>query len=527
MPSVRDMLLGRPRGTSNAIVAVEHGNGGVGSKDASVAVGLGSGGIGSEAIVAAGLGSGGGGGSDASDAVGLGSGGFGSGASVAAGNGSEGLGKDLEALVVAALAEDGLGSGDLGGSASSVAEGLGSGDLGLGAIVAIHNKTGSTTIPPPGTSSFPGFVFCTKCRQEVPVHRAQLSGKSAGSWKCNACNCRMTQLNRAFGCWPPPEFGELSPKDQATFYKGANMLVDSKKVVNLAKCLLERIFSQRFVESSGGSYLPLSVYARDGYDVDRIAKECKDTMVHPVLGLVYRVAIFSKKSENESETRSVQSLLAQGKRKSQMAKEMKQQRQQEQHQEPTKTKKTSKTSSSSSSSNNSSETTSNSSSSSSDSSTDDDKKNKKAKQLKAKEKRARKAAAKAKKLAAKKAAKKAKKQRKAKEAAKKSELDERKRKKQLEADATKVKMKVGPLIAGFTRALSDELAKQVPTSSTKAAQKLLKELNSYDTEAKEILAGTRQKLSISADAIDLQWKLAKKELQLLEGFLAALRKHFA
>jgi len=129
-------------------------------------------------------------------------------------------------------------------------------------------------------------------------------------------------------------------------------------------------------------------------------------------------------------------------------------------------------------------------------------------------------------MAAKKAAKKAKKVRKAKETAKKNELDDKKRKQKLEADATKLKAKVGPLIAGFTRALGDELAKQVPTASTKAAQKFLKELNSYDTEAKEVLAGTRQNLGISADAIDLQLKLAKKELQLLDGFLSALRKRF-
>ena len=69
--------------------------------------------------------------------------------------------------------------------------------------------------------------------------------------------------------------------------------------MNLATAVLERIFTQRFIESSGGSYLPLSVYAREGYDAKQIQKECKDTMIHPVLGLCYRVAIFSKRTEQE------------------------------------------------------------------------------------------------------------------------------------------------------------------------------------------------------------------------------------
>jgi len=199
MPSVRDMLLGLPSGGAKQNAKQRSL-----ASCAIVPVGLGSGGLGSDAIVAVGHGSGGLGSSDAS---------------VAAGPGSGGLGSDMKALVAAALAEVGLASGDLGGSEASVAEGLGSGslggseasvaeaigsgdndseatvaeglgsgDLGSVAIVATRNTSGSITIPPPRASCSPGFVFCTKCRQEVPVHRAQLSGKSAGCWKCNACN---------------------------------------------------------------------------------------------------------------------------------------------------------------------------------------------------------------------------------------------------------------------------------------------------------------------------------------------------
>ena len=301
---------------------------------------------------------------------------LGSSAAAAQGLGSSPLGSSAAAAEVpgnSPAAADVPGSSgvaaEVPGSSAAAAEGLGSS--------AAAPVTGSLTIPT-NPSGRPGFVFCGKCRQEVPAFRAQLTGKSSGSWKCNGCNCRITQLNRAFGSWPPPEFCTLSSEAQASFYRSAHSLVDSKKVTNLAKATLEKIFTQRFIESSGGSYLPLSVYQQQGYDSGKIEKDCHDYLEHPVLGRVYRVAILSKLTENANETRNVQTLLAEGKRKLEKMKEAKKQLQEEKEKQQKKDDSSSSSSSSSISS-----------SSSESSSDDDDGKDKKKKQRRRRRKRRR------------------------------------------------------------------------------------------------------------------------------------------
>ena len=394
------------------------------------------------------------------------------------------------------------------------------------ASASTSGDAGSKWIPPPPLTATLGAVFCTKCRQEVQVFRAQLHAKSAGTWKCNACNVRIVQLHRAFGSWPPPEFRDLNEDDQAVFYKNAHSLLSCDKVVNLATAVLERIFTQRFIESSGGSYLPLSVYAREGYDAKQIQKECKDTMIHPVLGLCYRVAIFSKRTEQEHTDRSVQTLLAEGKQKIVMAKDKKKREKgqqehtdEEQPRKQSKKHKNAKKPRSTSSSSNSSTSASTSSSSSSDSSQGS---GQKAKKLRDKDKKAkRKAAEKAKK----KASKQAEKDKKAKEAAKKRELEEKKRKSRVDGEASKLKAKLAPLLVLFARVLDDDFAKHLPSSNLKAAESFVAMLGEYEAEVKGILVGKKKDFGTPVAVIDEQIKLAKKELQLLDALVGALRKH--
>ena len=392
----------------------------------------------------------------------------------------------------------------------------GSSDLGREVWAAIGKTSGSATLPPSATSVGDGYVFCTKCRQEVPPHRAQLIGKSSGSWKCNSCNCRIVQLNRAFGSWPPPEFDDIGPEEKAEFYRRANQLVDGKKVVNLAKRCLEKVFIRRFIEGSGGSYLPLSVYKQQGYDIAKIEAECKDTMKHPIFGLVYRVAIWSKRSENESESRNVQTMLAEGQLKAKVKREKRKLGMESANKggDPRPSKKSSSSSSSSASS------------SSSDAS-EGHKRKAKAKKAKEKERKAKKAAQKAKKRQAKKEKKKAKNEKAAQEERKKKEKEEKLKQRVATKEANKLKTKLGPMVASLSRALADELAKQLPPANTKAGHKFLKELLEFEAAADKVVNGEAAALTISVESVEGKLKLAKKELQLLDGFLGALRKHKA
>ena len=158
-------------------------------------------------------------------------------------------------------------------------------------------------------------IFCSKCKTEVDPLRAQITGKSSGSWRCNVCNTRIVQLNRAFGEWPPAEFHLLSDTEQSDFYKKVKACINSKKLIEETEICLERVYIEKHSLGCVGKYLPLSVYEKKGYDIDDIQRNCKDIKEHPVLGQTYRVGVISQEDISENSTRAIQALLAQGKRK--------------------------------------------------------------------------------------------------------------------------------------------------------------------------------------------------------------------
>ena len=81
------------------------------------------------------------------------------------------------------------------------------------------------------------------------------------------------------------------------------------------------------------------------------------------------------------------------------------------------------------------------------------------------------------------------------------------------------------MVGAFERIFGDPLAKQLPPAHAKSGQKLLRELKEFGQEAKEVLLGARSVLSISLQGIEKQVGDAKKDLALLDGLIAALRKH--
>ena len=52
---------------------------------------------------------------------------------------------------------------------------------------------------------------------------------------------------------------------------------------------------------AGGQYLPLSVYAAQGYDTKAIEEGCKDVKAHPLFGKVYRVEIEYQNKESKEQ----------------------------------------------------------------------------------------------------------------------------------------------------------------------------------------------------------------------------------
>ena len=78
---------------------------------------------------------------------------------------------------------------------------------------------------------------------------------------------------------------------------------------SLTKFMSERLLHRGIHSQEDGTkheFLPLSVYATQGFDVELIRTKCKDTMEHPVLGLCYRLDVFAgsdfRKRERVRET---------------------------------------------------------------------------------------------------------------------------------------------------------------------------------------------------------------------------------
>jgi hypothetical protein len=143
---------------------------------------------------------------------------------------------------------------------------------------------------------------CQRCGDKLQLDKIVLSGKSKGAWRCSLCNTKGVQLSRngKFRCLLK-SFKEhkLSASDRQDFWKSThemsqtdlNQLVDEKYTIKLVDS-----------KSTGrrGQYLPLSVYEKQGYDVNTIANYCKDVIDDPILGKCYNIMILS---EDEHKTK--------------------------------------------------------------------------------------------------------------------------------------------------------------------------------------------------------------------------------
>lgn len=148
--------------------------------------------------------------------------------------------------------------------------------------------------------------LCGKCNVEVDPFKAQLKSKAAGRFICNVCNTKSVMFHRTLGAWPVPEFKELSDADQLSFWQEAR---DKKNGEQLKSLLIDTLVSKRVDKVTArvaGTYLPLTVYKTQGFDVDLISAKCNDTQEHPILGTTYRVALSSLSRESVEEKQRVQ-----------------------------------------------------------------------------------------------------------------------------------------------------------------------------------------------------------------------------
>ena len=99
-----------------------------------------------------------------------------------------------------------------------------------------------------------------------------MTRKSPPEFCCPVCNSKGAVAARLCGKWPVEEFKELSPDEQADFWKsrGTNGWEIMKSI---EKHLVRRIINQR-VNALEGEFLPLSVWAKKGFDPKIIEALC-------------------------------------------------------------------------------------------------------------------------------------------------------------------------------------------------------------------------------------------------------------
>jgi hypothetical protein len=116
----------------------------------------------------------------------------------------------------------------------------------------------------------------------------RLIRKSPPIWQCGSCCSKHVMLCRIFGTFPLPDFVALTAGEQAAFWKDAPTDVQGLKQAiteTLTNSLVERTET-----GTAGQYLPLDVYAKQGFDTTHIEKGCH-MKLHPVLGKVFRLDI--------------------------------------------------------------------------------------------------------------------------------------------------------------------------------------------------------------------------------------------
>ena len=136
------------------------------------------------------------------------------------------------------------------------------------------------------------WVFCSYCNEKTDMTRCRLIIKGQGIFKCGKCSTTTTTLNRFLGAGVAQTLQKIPPAERDKFFRFAkenNAGAINEKIIFLMR--RHETWEKRY--QSGGSYLPLSVWATQGYDTQRIERLSRpeDIMENAVLGKVYRVPI--------------------------------------------------------------------------------------------------------------------------------------------------------------------------------------------------------------------------------------------
>ena len=96
-------------------------------------------------------------------------------------------------------------------------------------------------------------------------------------WRCPECNSKATIATKVNNGRFPAELAELSAEERVAFWRDTpNKAGDVKTAV---EHVIQRYGKEEEYFEEGGAYLPLSVWERQGWDVERIKSGSRPTDV--------------------------------------------------------------------------------------------------------------------------------------------------------------------------------------------------------------------------------------------------------
>jgi hypothetical protein len=138
------------------------------------------------------------------------------------------------------------------------------------------------------------MIHCDLCGLSSDFSRMRCISKTHGKFRCVQCGTKSVQMRRALTTWPTEEFLSLSEENRQKWYREMAHKTAKECIKAYEEVVAESEMSSNY--SFGGKYLPLSVWDKAGYDIERIARLSReeDRMEHEILGTCYRVKILQK-----------------------------------------------------------------------------------------------------------------------------------------------------------------------------------------------------------------------------------------
>ena len=137
-------------------------------------------------------------------------------------------------------------------------------------------------------------VFCSTCGNMVSLSRTSILAKREGTWRCNKCRVKITALFRGFGTWPVHGFESIAEEEKRKFFADVQDK-SGTECVAMARSLMCKYEEHHKFYEERGQFLPLSVWEKNGFPVDKIASDSAscDRKIHPILGECFRVALIT------------------------------------------------------------------------------------------------------------------------------------------------------------------------------------------------------------------------------------------